>query len=73
MANGHLILCDSGVQQRHTHGLLLSSLAIQDIASNMKSNFNVRCLDDATIAGDKRSVCDDINRCSSMLADIGFF
>ena len=39
----------------------------------MKSNFNVWYLDDATIAGDPRSVCDDIKRCSCMLADIGLF
>ena len=37
----------------------------------MKSNFNVWYLDDATIAGDPRSVCDDIKKCSCMLADIG--
>ena len=35
--------------------------------------FNVWYLDDATIAGDPRSVCDDIKRCSRMLADIGLF
>ena len=39
----------------------------------MKSNFSVWYLDDATIAGDPRSVCDDIKRCSCMLADIGLF
>ena len=39
----------------------------------MKSNFNVWYLDDATIAGDLRSVCDDIKRCSFMLADISLF
>ena len=37
----------------------------------MKSNFNVWYLDDAMIAGDTRSVFDDIKRYSSMLADIG--
>ena len=37
----------------------------------MKSN--VWYLDDATIAGDPRSVRDDIERCSCMLADIGLF
>ena len=39
----------------------------------MKSNLSVWYLDDATIAGDPRSVCDDIKRCSCMLADIGLF
>ena len=48
-------------------------LAIHDIASSIKSNFNVWYLDDATIAGDPRSVCDDIKRCSCMFADISLF
>ena len=39
----------------------------------MKSNFDVWYLDDVTIAGDPRSACDDIERCSCMLADIGLF
>ena len=73
MANGNLIWSDSGVQQGDPYGPLLFSLAIHDIASSMKSNFNVWYLDDATIAGDPRSVCDDIKRCSCMLADIGIF
>ena len=46
---------------------------IHDIASIMKSNFSVWYLDDATIAEDPRSVCDDIKRCSCMLADICLF
>ena len=73
MANGNLIWSDSGVQQGDPLGPLIFSLAIHDIASSMKSNFNVWYLDDATIAGDPRSVCDDIKRCSCMLADIGLF
>ena len=73
MANGNLIWSDSGVQQGDPLSPLLFSLAIHDIASSMKSNFNVWYLDDATIAGDPRSVCDDIKRCSCMLADIGLF
>ena len=73
MANGNLIWSDSGVQQGDPLGPLLFSLAIHDIASSMKSNFNVWYLDDATIAGDPRSVCDDIKRCSCILADIGLF
>ena len=60
MANGNLIWSDSGVQQGDPLCPLLFSLAIHDIASSMKSNFNVWYLDDATIAGDPRSVCDDI-------------
>ena len=59
------------VCNKETLGPLLFSLAIHDIASSMKSNFNVWYLDNATIAGDPRSVCDDIKKCSSMLADIG--
>ena len=39
----------------------------------MKYNLNVWYLDDATIAGDPRSVCDDTKRCSCMLPDIGLF
>ena len=73
MANGNLLWSDSGVQQGDHLGPLLFSLAIHDIASSMKSNFNVWYLDDATSAGDLRSVCDDIMRCSCMLADIGLF
>ena len=59
IGNGNLIWSDSGVHGDHL-GLLLFSLAIHDIASTMKSNFNVWYLDDATIAGDPRSVCNDI-------------
>ena len=73
MANGNLIWSDSGVQQGDPFRPLLFSHAIHDIASSMKSNFNVRYLDDATIAGDPRSVRDDIKRCSCMLANIGLF
>ena len=73
MANGNLIWSVSGVQQENPLGPLLFSLAIHDIASSMKSNFNILYLDDATIVGDPRSVCDDIKRCSCMLADIGLF
>ena len=39
----------------------------------MKSNLNVWYLVDATIAGDPTSACDDIKRCSCMLADISLF
>ena len=63
----------SGVQQGYPHGPLLFSLAIHDIASSMKSKFNIRYLDDATIAGEPRSACDDIERCSCMLVDIVLF
>ena len=73
MANGNLIWSDSAVQLGDPLGPLLFSLAIHDIASSMKSNFNVRYLNDATIAGDPRYVCDAIKRCSCMLADIGLF
>ena len=73
MANGNLIWYDCGVQQGDPLGPLLFSLAIHDIASSMKSNFNVWYLDDATIAVNPRSVYDDIKRCSCMLADIGLF
>ena len=69
MANGNLIWSNSGVQHGDLLGPLLFSLAIHDIASSMKSNFRVWYLDDATIAGDPRSVCDDL----CMLADIGLF
>ena len=48
-------------------------LAIDEIASFTKSNFDIRYLDDATIAGDPRSICDDIKRCSSIPSDIGLF
>ena len=41
MANGNFIWSDSGVQQGDPLGPLLFSLAIHDIASSMKSNFNV--------------------------------
>ena len=58
MANENLT--NSDVQQGDPLGPLLFSLAIHDIASSMKSNFSVWYLDDATIAGDPRSVCDDI-------------
>ena len=64
---------DSGVQQGDPLGPLLFSLAINDIVSSMKSNFNLWYLDDATIVEDQRSVCDDKQRCSCMLADIGLF
>ena len=73
MTNENLIWSNSGVQQGDLLGPLLFSLAIHDIASSMKSNFIVWYLDDATIAGDPRSACDDIKRCSCMLADIGLF
>ena len=73
MANGNLIWSDSGVQQGDPLGPLLFSLAIHDIASSMKFNFTVWCLDDATIAGIPRSACDDIRRSSCMLTDIGLF
>ena len=72
MENESLIWSDSGVQQGDPLGPLLFSLAIHDIASSMKTNYNVWYLDDATIAVDPRSVC-DIKRCSCMLADIGLF
>ena len=71
MANGNLIWSNSGVQQGDPLGPLLFSLAIHEIASSMKSNFNIWYLDDAMIAGDPRSLCDDIKKCSCMLADIG--
>ena len=73
MVNGHIIWSNSGVQQGDPFGPLLFSLAIHEIASTIKSNFNVLYLDDATIAGDPRSVCDDVKRCSSMLTDIDHF
>ena len=73
MTNGNLIWSDSGVQLGGPLSLLIFSFAIHDIASSMKSNFNVRYLDDATIAGDPRFVCDYIKRCSCMLADICLF
>ena len=73
MANENSIWSDSGVQQGDPLGPLLFSLVIHDIDSSMKSNFNVWYLDDATIAGDPRSVCHDIKICSCMLADIGLF
>ena len=73
MANGNLIWSDSGVQQGDSLGPLLFTLAIHDIVYSMKSNFIVRYLDDATIARDQRSVCDDVRRCSCMLADIRLF
>ena len=73
MANGNVIWSDSGVQQGNPLGPLLFSIAIHDIASSMKSNFNVWYLADATIAGDPISVCDDIKRCSCIFADIGLF
>ena len=73
MASGNLIWSDSDVQQVDPLGPLLFSLAIHDIASSIKSNRSVWYLDDATIAGDPRSVCNDIKRCSCMLADIGLF
>ena len=71
MANGNLIWSDSDVQQGDPVGPLLFSFAIHYIASSMKSNFNVWYFDDATIAGDPRSACDDIKRCSCMLTGIG--
>ena len=70
-ANGNLIWSNSCVHQGDPLGPLPFSLAIHDIASSMKSNFSVWYLDDATIAGGPRSVCDDIKKCSCMLADIG--
>ena len=73
MANGNLIWSDSSVQQGDPLGPLLYSLAIHDIVSFMKSNFTVWYLDDATITGDPRSVCNDKTRCSCMLVDIGLF
>ena len=73
MANGKLIWSDSDVQQGDPLGQLIFSLAIHDIASSMKSNVNVWYLNDATIAGDPRSACDDIKICSCMLANIGLF
>ena len=73
MANVNLIWADTGVQQGDPLDTLLFSHAIHDIAFSMKSNFNVWYLDDATIAEDPRSACDDIKRCLCMLADIGLF
>ena len=73
MANGNLIWSDSGMQQGGPLGPLLFSLAIHDIASSKKSNFDVWYLDDVTIAWDPISVCDDVERCYCMLADIGLF
>ena len=61
------------MQQGDPLGPLICSLAVPDIASSMKSNFNIWYLDDATIAGDPRSVCNDIKGCSCMLADISLF
>ena len=52
MAIGSLIWSNSGVQQGNPLDPLLFSLAIHDIASSMKSDFNVWYLEDATIAGD---------------------
>ena len=73
MAIGNLIWSDSGVQQGDHNDPILSSLAIHDIASFTISNFNVWYLDDATITGDPRSVCDDAKRCSCILAEFGLF
>ena len=73
MANGNLIWSHSGVQQGDPFGPLPFSLAIHYIASSTKCNFSVWYMDDATIAGDPRFVCDNIKRCSCMLADIGIF
>ena len=52
MANENIIWSDSGVQQVDPLGPLLFSIAIHDIASTMKSNFNIWYMNDATIAGD---------------------
>ena len=64
MTNGNVIWSASGVQQGEPLGPLLFFIAIHDIASSVRSNFIVWYLGDATIAGDPRSVCDDIKRCS---------
>ena len=73
MASGSLNWSYSGVQQGYPLGSLLFSLAIHDIASSMKSNLCILYLEDTTIAAEPRSACDDIERCSSVLADIGLF
>ena len=73
LANGNLIWSDTGAQQGDPLGQLLFSLDIHDIASSTKSNFSVLYLQDVTIEGDPRSVCDDIKRCSWMVADVGLF
>ena len=52
MANENFVWSDTGVQQGDPLGPLLFSIAILDIASSMKSNFDVWYLDDATITGD---------------------
>ena len=73
IANRSLIWFVSVGHEGNSLGPLLLSLTIHIIAASMKSNFSVWYLDDATIAGDPRSVCHDIKRCSSVLADIGHF
>ena len=60
MVNGHLIWSASDVQQGDPLGPLLFALDVHDIVSSMKCNFEVWYLDDASIAGDPRSVCDNM-------------
>ena len=70
MLSEYLTWSASSVQQGHPRDPLLCTFEIHDIDYSTKSKYNVWYLNDATIAGNQRSVCEDIKKCSSILIDI---
>ena len=62
-----------GVQQGDPLGPLLFCLAIHDIVVNLKSSFNVFCLDDGTLGGPVSDVKADIACLEAVAREINLF
>ena len=71
IASGHSITSSTGVQQGDPIDPLLFALAVDQIASGVRSELNVWYLDDATIGGSPESVISDVQRCITGLKRIG--
>ena len=65
------ILSETGVQQGDPLGQVLFAMAVDEIASSVRSPINIWYLDDATIGGSVKSVCEDLRRIIPMLSNIG--
>ena len=54
------ILSETGVQQGDPLGPVLFAMAVDEVASSVRSHINIRYLDDATIGGPEESACEDL-------------